>query len=105
MSAKAIETQVVIIGGGISGTAVARELSKYRVDTCLIEKEGGCGVGITKACQGLVHGGAAYLSSRMIKFHGGMDLKDFARMPLGLKERWGNLGREEYFALAPLLGL
>lgn len=105
MSQSPIETQVAIIGGGISGTALARELSKYRVDTCLIEKEGACGFGITKACQGLVHGGAAYMSSRVIKFHGGMDLKDFVRKPLGLKERWGNLGREEYFALAPLLGL
>ena len=105
MSEKTIETQVAIIGGGISGTTIARELSKYRLDTCLIEKEAGCGFGITKACQGLVHGGAAYMSSRMIKFHGGMDLRDFVRMPLGLKERWGNLGREEYFALAPLLGV
>jgi len=100
-----IETQVAIIGGGITGTAAARELSKYRVDTCLIEKEGSCGFGITKACQGLVHGGAAYMSSRVIKFHGGMDLKDYIREPLNLKERLGNIGREEYFALAPLLGL
>lgn len=105
MSQGGIETQVAIIGGGISGTAIARELSKYRVDTCLIEKEGSCGFGITKACQGLLHGGAAYMSSRVIKFHGGGDLKAFIRRPLGLKERWGNLGRVEYFGLAPVLGV
>jgi glycerol-3-phosphate dehydrogenase len=45
MSQGAIETQVAIIGGGITGTAIARELSKYKVDTCLIEKEGSCGFG------------------------------------------------------------
>jgi len=103
MSGRVIETQVAIIGGGIMGAAMARELSKYKVDVCLIEKEPACGCGVTKACQGLVHGGIAYLSSRIVKFQGGMDLKDYLRKPFNLKERMGNIGREEYFALAPLL--
>ena len=103
MSGRVIETEVAIIGGGIMGAAMARELSKYKVDVCLIEKEPACGYGVTKACQGLVHGGIAYLSSRIVKFQGGMDLKDYLRQPFNLKERMGNIGREEYFALAPLL--
>lgn len=50
-------TEVLIIGGGIIGTAVARELSKYKVDVALAEKEADCGWGSTKAsftlvCQG-----------------------------------------------------
>jgi glycerol-3-phosphate dehydrogenase len=103
MGERITETQVAVIGGGITGAAVARELSKYKLDVCLIEKEAACGFGITKACQGLVHGGIAYLSSRIVKFKGGMDLKDYLRQPFNLKERMGNIGREEYFALAPLL--
>ena len=103
MSERVIETQVAVIGGGIMGTAIIRELSKYKVDACLIEKEPACGFGITKACQGLVHGGIAYLSSRIVKFQGGMELKDYLRQPFNLKEKMGNIGREEYFALAPLL--
>lgn len=103
MSERVTETQVAVIGGGIMGSAMVRELSKYKVDVCLIEKERACGFGITKACQGLVHGGIAYLSSRIVKFQGGMDLKDYLRQPFNLKEKMGNIGREEYFALAPLL--
>ena len=34
-----LDTEVLIIGGGILGTAVARELSKYKVDVTLIEKD------------------------------------------------------------------
>ena len=34
-----IETQVLIIGGGISGISIARELSKYKVQTIVVEKD------------------------------------------------------------------
>jgi glycerol-3-phosphate dehydrogenase len=52
-----LETEVLIIGGGALGTAVARELSRYKVDVTLIEKEADFGWGSTKAnmcivCQG-----------------------------------------------------
>ena len=30
--------QVAIVGGGVIGTSVARELSKYRLDVLLVEK-------------------------------------------------------------------
>ena len=45
MSGRATETQVAIIGGGITGATLARELSKYKLDVCLIEKESVCGFG------------------------------------------------------------
>ena len=105
MPEKMTETQVAIIGGGITGATLARELSKYRVDVSLLEKESACGFGVTKACQGLVHGGIAYLASRIVKFHGGMDFMEYLKQPYNLKERLGNLGREAYFSLAPVLGL
>jgi len=52
-----LKTQVLIIGGGVLGTAVARELSRYKVDVTLVEKEVDFGWGSTKAnmcivCQG-----------------------------------------------------
>ena len=34
-----VETEVLIIGGGVLGAAVARELARYKVDTALVEKE------------------------------------------------------------------
>ncbi len=52
-----METEVLIIGGGVLGAAVARELSRYRVDVLLVEKEADFGWGSTKTnmcivCQG-----------------------------------------------------
>ena len=52
-----METEVLIIGGGVLGAAVARELSRYQLDTLLVEKEADFGWGSTKTnmcivCQG-----------------------------------------------------
>ena len=52
-----LETEVLIVGGGVLGTAVARELSRYKVNVALLEKEADLGWGSTKAnmcivCQG-----------------------------------------------------
>lgn len=52
-----LEAQVVIIGGGIIGTSVARELSRYKLDVLLLEAEAEVGWGTTKANSGIVHGG------------------------------------------------
>ncbi len=35
---KQLETQVLIIGAGSTGLSIARELSKYKVDTTVVEK-------------------------------------------------------------------
>lgn len=48
---------VVIIGAGVSGCAIARELSRYRLDICVIEKNQDVGEGTSKANSGIVHGG------------------------------------------------
>lgn len=103
MIRKVIETQVAVIGGGITGAAIIRELSKYKLDACLIEKEGGCGFGITKVCQGLMHGGIAHLTSRTVKYHQDMPFKEYLLQPFNLKEQLQNIGREEYFSLAHVL--
>ncbi|MEZ4620436.1 MAG: FAD-dependent oxidoreductase, partial [Caldilineaceae bacterium] len=48
---------VVIIGGGIIGTAIGRELSRYRLRVALLEKAAEVGFGTSKANSGIIHGG------------------------------------------------
>ena len=48
---------VIIIGAGVSGTAVARELSRYEVKACVLEKAEDVCCGTSKANSGIVHAG------------------------------------------------
>jgi len=63
-------TDVLIIGGGIAGTSIAHELSRYELDVMLIEKESDAGWGQTKASYAICHPGARWpqgtLAQRMM---------------------------------------
>jgi len=48
---------VVIIGAGVIGSAVARELSRYELNICVVEKEEDVCCGTSKANSGIVHAG------------------------------------------------
>ena len=48
---------IAIIGAGITGSAIARELSKYNLKTVVIEKGIEVCQGTTKANSAIVHGG------------------------------------------------
>lgn len=48
---------VVIIGGGVIGTAIARELSRYRLNIILLEKEAELAFGVSKSNSGIIHPG------------------------------------------------
>lgn len=48
---------VVIIGAGIVGTAIARELSRYAVDVVILEKGLDVAIGTSKANSGILHSG------------------------------------------------
>jgi glycerol-3-phosphate dehydrogenase len=48
---------VAVIGAGVVGSAVARELSRYRLRTVLIEREADAAEGISKANSGVLHAG------------------------------------------------
>ena len=48
---------VVIIGAGVTGCAVAMELSRYDLKTCVIEKDEDVCSGTSKANSGMVHAG------------------------------------------------
>lgn len=48
---------VIIIGGGVTGCAIARELSGYNVGVVVLEQGNDVAVGATKANSGIVHAG------------------------------------------------
>ena len=48
---------VVIIGAGVIGGAIARELSKYDLDICILEKNSDVATGATRANSAIVHAG------------------------------------------------
>ena len=48
---------VAIIGAGVIGGMISRELSKYKLSVCLLEKENDIACGASKANSGIVHGG------------------------------------------------
>lgn len=104
MSERVIETQVAVIGGGIIGTAIARELSKYKVDVCLVEKEGAVGFGITKGSLGLLHSGIGICTSRLVKWWDrNVDVNIYLRQPLRTKEKLNIIGRQMLIELEPFL--
>ena len=48
---------VLIIGAGVIGGMLARELSRYDLNVCLLEKENDVAMGASKANSGIIHGG------------------------------------------------
>lgn len=49
--------EVAIVGGGVIGTAIARELSRYQLRVILLEKEADVAGGASKANSGIIHAG------------------------------------------------
>lgn len=52
-----VNYDVIIIGGGITGTGIAHELAKYDIKTALFERGMDVGIGATKGNGGVVHPG------------------------------------------------
>ena len=48
---------VAIVGAGVIGGMLARELSRYDLSVCLLEKENDVAMGASKANSGIIHGG------------------------------------------------
>lgn len=49
--------KICIIGAGVTGCAIARELSRYELDITILEKENDVSMGSTKANSGIIHAG------------------------------------------------
>ena len=60
-SPSSIQTQVLIIGGGVTGTALARDLALRGVDCILVEKDD-INAGASGRNHGLLHSGARYVA-------------------------------------------
>lgn len=65
MNQPILEADVVIIGGGVTGAAIARELSRYKLITVLVEKGGELCAGQTKGSLGNIYTGLNLLFSTM----------------------------------------
>ncbi len=61
------KADVVIIGGGVIGCFVARELSRYDLDVVLLERESDVACGATKANNGQIHTGIGEKSGTLKK--------------------------------------
>ena len=48
---------IIVIGAGVVGCAIVRELSKYKLDVLVIDKNEDVSEGISKANSGIIHGG------------------------------------------------
>jgi len=48
---------VIIIGAGVAGSSSARELSRYQVRACVLEKDEDVCCGTSKANSAIVHAG------------------------------------------------
>ncbi|MBE7067751.1 MAG: NAD(P)/FAD-dependent oxidoreductase [Clostridiales bacterium] len=48
---------IIVIGGGVIGGTILRELTKYQLKVCLVEKENDVCMGQSKANSGIVHAG------------------------------------------------
>jgi glycerol-3-phosphate dehydrogenase len=75
-----------IIGGGVVGCAIARELAKWRISTVLLEKEEDLAVHTSSRNDGMIHDG-------------------FAAKPGSLKAKYNVLGNRLWEPLARELGL
>lgn len=77
---------VTVIGAGAVGGMLARELTKYRLKVCLLEKENDVACGASKANSGIVHGG-------------------YDPVPGTLKARLNTVGVEKLFTAAKELNV
>ncbi len=98
---KDLETQVLIIGGGVIGTAIARELSKYKVDAMVVEKQVDVGGKQSKGNGGNLYSAAGlrWASSVVVKSLV-MEPGDGLLHPESLKEKLTRKGFDMFGQLA-----
>ena len=79
-------TDILIVGGGVVGCALARELSRYRVSVTVVERGWDVAEGASKANSGIVHAG-------------------YDAVPGTLKARFNVEGANQFPALCEALGV
>ncbi|MBQ8374899.1 MAG: NAD(P)/FAD-dependent oxidoreductase [Clostridia bacterium] len=80
---------VIVIGGGVVGGLILRELTKYHLNVCLLEKASDVSMGASKANSGIVHAGFdATPNSNKAKFNVlGNEMMEKVTGELGVKFR------------------
>lgn len=78
---------VTIIGAGVVGGMIARELSKYNLSICIIDKESDVAMGASRANSGIIHAGfdAKYGSLKAILNVKGSQMMEQITVELGVK--------------------
>jgi glycerol-3-phosphate dehydrogenase len=56
---------VLIIGAGVVGSAIARELARYKLKTGVLEKDRDVGCEASGSNSAVIHGGVAYESGTL----------------------------------------
>ncbi len=77
---------VIVVGGGVIGGAILRELTKYKLSVCMVEKESDVCMGQSKANSGIVHAG-------------------FDALPGSLKAKFNVIGNKMMYSYASDLGV
>jgi glycerol-3-phosphate dehydrogenase len=101
------KADVVIIGGGITGAAIARELSRYTVETVLVERAGELAAGQSKVTLGNIYTGLNMVGSMVLKsilLAPGTPLKELYK-PATLLERWSEQGFKDWPPVLDELGV
>lgn len=84
----------VVIGAGVTGAFVARNLTRYKLNVCVVEKEADVAMGATRANSAIVHAGFdAKIGSLKAKFNVlGSEMMEDVCKELGVKyNRCGSL--------------
>lgn len=95
---RVLEADVVIIGGGVTGAAIARELSRHKVETILVEKSGELAAGQSKVTLGNIYTGLNMVGSMVLKsvlLPPGTPLTDLYN-PTTLLEKWSEEGFKDW---------
>ncbi len=59
------EADVIIVGAGVIGSGIARELSKYNLDIVVLEKGDDVSQGVSKANNGMIHPGNVVIPGKL----------------------------------------
>ena len=72
---------IAIIGAGVTGSMIARELAKYNLSVVVLEKEADVAMGSSKANSGIVHAGSRHRNDHDQLIHSHKVLLSFMSAP------------------------
>jgi len=87
-----MKADVVIVGGGVIGASIARELSRFNINIILLEKEDDVAMGTSKGNSGIIHAG---YNADFKTLKGQLNIKSnsrFDKLCRGLKVRFKRIG-------------